>query len=160
MDCSLPGSSVHGISQASIPEWVAISFSRGFSEPRDQTQVFCILGWFFTAWAIREAWILKNKCCLVLTVTYKLRTYFQLISWLISWLLYTRIMTQLLCCDHISQVKFSNGWRKRQYLHGDKKTRYWKKIRKAPWSKKQRWFKTWSLPSMSSESWWKSKVNP
>ena len=37
MDCSLPGSSVHGISQVKIPEWVAISFSRGFSRPRDQT---------------------------------------------------------------------------------------------------------------------------
>ena len=35
MDCSLQGSSVHGISQARILEWVAISFSRGFSQPRD-----------------------------------------------------------------------------------------------------------------------------
>ena len=121
MDCSLPGSSVHGISQASIPEWVAISFSRGFSEPRDQTQVFCILGWFFTAWAIREAWILKNKCCLVLTVTYKLRTYFQLILWLISWLLYTWIMIQLLCGDRISQIKFSNGWRRDNIFMGTRK---------------------------------------
>ena len=34
MDCSLPGSSVHGISQAKILEWVAISFSRGSSQPR------------------------------------------------------------------------------------------------------------------------------
>ena len=33
MDCSLPGSSVRGISQAKIPEWVAISFSRGSSDP-------------------------------------------------------------------------------------------------------------------------------
>ena len=42
MDCSLPGSSVHGILQARILKWVAISFSRGFSWPRDQTQVSCI----------------------------------------------------------------------------------------------------------------------
>ena len=48
VDCSLPGSSVHGISQASILEWVAISFSRGFSQPRDRTQVSCIAGGFFT----------------------------------------------------------------------------------------------------------------
>ena len=41
-DCSLPGSSVHGISQARILEWVAISFSRGSSCPRDQIQVSCI----------------------------------------------------------------------------------------------------------------------
>ena len=38
MDCSPPGSSVHGISQARILEWVAISFSRGSSRPRDRTQ--------------------------------------------------------------------------------------------------------------------------
>ena len=39
MDCSLPGSSVHGIFQARILEWVAIAFSRGSSQPRAQTQV-------------------------------------------------------------------------------------------------------------------------
>ena len=38
VDCSLPGSSVHGILQAEILEWVAMSFSRGSSQPRDQTQ--------------------------------------------------------------------------------------------------------------------------
>ena len=38
MGCSLPGSSVHGIFQARVLEWVAISFSRGSSQPRDQTQ--------------------------------------------------------------------------------------------------------------------------
>ena len=37
MDCSLPGSSAHGIFQARILEWVAISFSRGSSQPRDRT---------------------------------------------------------------------------------------------------------------------------
>ena len=48
MDCSLPGSSVHGILQARILEWVAISFSRGTSRPRDQTQDSYIAGEFFT----------------------------------------------------------------------------------------------------------------
>ena len=48
MDCSLPGSSVHGILQARILEWIAISFSRGSSWPRDQTRVSCITGSFFT----------------------------------------------------------------------------------------------------------------
>ena len=42
LDCSLPGSSVHGIFQARILEWVAISFSRGSSWPRDQTWVSCV----------------------------------------------------------------------------------------------------------------------
>ena len=49
MDCSPPGFSVPGIFQARIPEWVAISYSRGSSWPRDQTHISCILaGGFFT----------------------------------------------------------------------------------------------------------------
>ena len=55
MDCSLPGSSVHGILQARILEWVAVPFSRGSSQTRDQTQVSCTAGRFFTIWATREA---------------------------------------------------------------------------------------------------------
>ena len=55
MDCSLLGSSVHGILQARILEWVAISFSRGSSWSRNQTQVSSIAGRFFTNWAMREA---------------------------------------------------------------------------------------------------------
>ena len=55
MDCSPPGSSVHGIFQARILEWVAISFSRGSSQPRDQTRVSRIVGRRFTIWATREA---------------------------------------------------------------------------------------------------------
>ena len=54
MDCSLPGSSVHGIFQARILEKVAIYFSRGSSWPRDWTQVSCIVGRRFTVWATRE----------------------------------------------------------------------------------------------------------
>ena len=53
----LPGSSVHGILQARILEWVAVVFSRGSSQPRDQTQVSCIADGFFTSWATREACI-------------------------------------------------------------------------------------------------------
>ena len=48
MDCSPPGSSAHGISQARTLEWVAISFSRGSSPPRDQTQVSCTANGFST----------------------------------------------------------------------------------------------------------------
>ena len=55
IDYSLPGSSVHGIFQARILEWVAISFSRGSSRPRDWTQVSRIIGRRFTVWAPREA---------------------------------------------------------------------------------------------------------
>ena len=55
MDYSPPGSSVHGILQARILEWVANPFSRVPSQPRDQTRVSCIVGRFFTIWATREA---------------------------------------------------------------------------------------------------------
>ena len=55
MDCSPPGSSVYGIFQARILEWVAISFSRGSSWLRDWTHVSCIAGRCFTLWATREA---------------------------------------------------------------------------------------------------------
>ena len=49
MDCSMPGSSsVYGILQARILEWLAIPFSRGSSRPRDQTPVFCTAIGFFT----------------------------------------------------------------------------------------------------------------
>ena len=52
---SPPGSPVHGILQEKILEEVAISSSRGSSQPRDQTWVSLIAGTFFTSWAIRES---------------------------------------------------------------------------------------------------------
>ena len=55
MDCSPPGASVHGILQARIPEWVAISFSRVSSRPRDQTQFSHITGRRFNLCTTREA---------------------------------------------------------------------------------------------------------
>ena len=54
MDCSPPGSSVHGILQARILGWVAISFSREFYWPRDWTTSPALEGGFFTTWATRE----------------------------------------------------------------------------------------------------------
>ena len=55
MDCSLPGFSVHGILQARILEWVAISFSRGSSQPRDQTLISCLLLWQTDSWVAKFA---------------------------------------------------------------------------------------------------------
>ena len=49
MDRSPPGSSVHGISQARMLDWIAISFSRGSSWPRERTHISCFTSWFFTA---------------------------------------------------------------------------------------------------------------
>ena len=45
---------VHGILQAKILEWVAFPFSRWSSQPREQTQISCIVGIFLTSWATRE----------------------------------------------------------------------------------------------------------
>ena len=58
MYCSLPGSSLHEILQARVLEWVAISFSRGSSWPRDWTRLSHIPGRRFNLWATREAQIL------------------------------------------------------------------------------------------------------
>ena len=66
MDCSPPGPSVHGISQARILKWVAISFSRGSSQPRAQTHVSCIGRQILHHWVTREALIqnywIKSNC--------------------------------------------------------------------------------------------------
>ena len=64
MDCRLPGSSVHGISQTRIQEWVAIAFSRGSSRPRDL--LTCIGRWILYHWAIGEVqnyafFLFRNK---------------------------------------------------------------------------------------------------
>ena len=66
MDCSPPGSSVPGIPQARILEWVAMPSSRGSSPPRDRTCVYsisCIAGEFFTTEPLRKPhWRTKDKC--------------------------------------------------------------------------------------------------
>ena len=59
--CDRMDYTVHGILQARILEWVAFPFSRGSPQPRDQTQVSCIVGRFFTSWATREALFLLRK---------------------------------------------------------------------------------------------------
>ena len=57
MDYSPPGSSIHGISQARILEWVAISLTRGSSQPRDWTHVSCNGRWILYWWASRDAFL-------------------------------------------------------------------------------------------------------
>ena len=72
MDCSPPNSSVHGTSQARILEWVAISFSKGCPQSRDQTHASCISKWILYHGAIGKAphldcgWCnLTSPCCSV-----------------------------------------------------------------------------------------------
>ena len=80
MDCSPPGSSVHGILQARILEWVAISFSRRPSWSRDQTHISCIWGSFFTTLATREV---LNFCVLSLLGNCKVMIFIILIIFLL-----------------------------------------------------------------------------
>ena len=63
MDCSPPGTSDHGIFQAGIVEWIAISFSRGSSQTRDRTCISCIGRLILYHWATRKApsCVLKSK---------------------------------------------------------------------------------------------------
>ena len=61
MYCNPPGSSVHGILQARLLEWVAMPSSRESSQPRDRTQVSHTAGRFFTIWVTREACLLETK---------------------------------------------------------------------------------------------------
>ena len=63
IDCSLPDSSVHGISQAKILEWVAISFSRGFSWPRGWTHVSCIGRLVLYHWTAAQCYIKDHLTC-------------------------------------------------------------------------------------------------
>ena len=60
MDCSPLVSPAHGISQGSILEWVAISFSRGLPDPGIEPWFSCIAGRFFTLWASLVAQLVKN----------------------------------------------------------------------------------------------------
>ena len=61
MDSSLPGSAVHEMFQARILEWAAISFSRGSSQPRDQTWVSCIADRRFTVWATGKPFLTEHS---------------------------------------------------------------------------------------------------
>ena len=69
---------VHGILQARTLEWVAFPFSRGSSQPRDQTQVSRFAGRFFTNWAIREAKNLTLKVCFLLPLKREIKNVWHL----------------------------------------------------------------------------------
>ena len=81
--CSLPGSSVRGISQARILAWVVIFSSRGSSWPRDQTQVSCIVGRFFTTELPGKLmkWMTNQSC---MTSGYKTLSNATCIAWRIT----------------------------------------------------------------------------
>ena len=64
MDCSLLGSSVHGISQSRIPDWVALSSSRESSSPKGQTHISCIGKQILYHWAMGKAQVFSYTVCL------------------------------------------------------------------------------------------------
>ena len=73
MDCSLPGSSLHGIFQAIVLEWIAISFSRGSSQPRDWTWVSRFVDRCFPIWAMRKIKRIQIK-----------NEFFQILVWVLK----------------------------------------------------------------------------
>ena len=101
---SPPGSSVHGILQARILEWVAISFSRGSSRPRDQTQVSHIAGRRFNLWATREAHDTSNEST---TIIWSFSNYRKLIYHFLQKMINT-INEQLDECLFSLQTTFLN----------------------------------------------------
>ena len=84
MDCRPPGSSTHGISQARILEWLAISFSVGSSPPRGGTLISCIGRRVLYHWATREAHIYSTW--LIIKSEKAMATHSSTLAWKISWM--------------------------------------------------------------------------
>ena len=111
MDCSPPGSFVHGILQAWILEWDAISSSRGFSPPRDGAQVSYIAGGFFTVWAIREA---LNKLGNFQKLNYAFPKIFQIFL-KPTWVSFYN-QENMLLCQSLSFWVVNTFWRSHRFI--------------------------------------------
>ena len=92
MDCSLPGSSIHGIFQARILEWVAISFCRGSTRPKDRTHLSCVscldrqILYHYTTWEVHMNTISHLYCILhILYVHTMYILYIQVFHWIVNW---------------------------------------------------------------------------
>ena len=103
MDSCPPGSSVHGISQARILEWLAISYLRGSFQARDQTQVSCIAGGFFTIRVTRES--SKVIILIIALLRYNSHT-IQLIcqKYSIQWFFFTELCIFRHCCCSVTKL--------------------------------------------------------
>jgi len=134
MDCSPPDSSVHGISRARILEWVAISFSRGSSWPRDWTQAYvlqsisCISGGFFTDQATREARLAgwgRGGQWVYLKLGRKLWHWI----WM-KWLMWgTEAAGRGLMCVHVYSLYIHSGRIPLSFCFGLGRRRGWQRIR-------------------------------
>ena len=121
MGYSLPESSIHGIFQARILEWVAISFSRRSSQPWDRTWVSCIVGRHFNVWATKEALKSTLKYLLCSSATE------PSLSLLRPQLLLTWIIPK--ACDFCVCFLESSGWLQRGVLSSERgfisHTQFW-----------------------------------
>ena len=131
MDCSPPGSSIHGMLGVRILEWVAISFSRGSSWPRDQTLVSGTAGRFFPVWATREAqkWWLQNDYCLWLMLKLKLQSFSHLM-WRADSMEKTLMLGKI-------EGRRRRGWQRMRWLDGITNS-----------------MDQWTWVSVNSRSWW------
>ena len=84
LNCSPSGSSLHGILQARILEWVAMPSSRESSQPRDWTRVSCIAGGFFTAEPLRKSFILLSSTQLYGYTTNYFAIHLLMKNWVVS----------------------------------------------------------------------------
>ena len=111
MDCSLPGSSVHGIFQARVLEWVAIYFSRGSSQPRDLTWVSHIVGRCFYCLSYEGStyFMVTEYICICMCVYIHTYLYLSIyISIYIFMLFYERFpLISLLCSIYIQPILWS-----------------------------------------------------
>ena len=90
MDCSLPSSSVLGIFQARIVEWVAVSYARGSSRPRDRTRVSCLSRQIIYHWAtlvnrVLEIQLLCEQFLMMEVALWKLPFMFSFQLWFVKW---------------------------------------------------------------------------
>ena len=131
MDCSLPGSSVHGISQARILEWVVISSSRVSFQPRDQTCISCFGRQILYHWAIREAWFSKFNGILSKIIP---MTYFK------TWYLYIFNLSMLEYCTSVHlfiSLRFYHFYHGiPRWLSGKESACQCRRYRFDPWSRK------------------------
>ena len=93
--CNPSGSSVHAIFQTSILEWVAIPFSKGSFWSRDEIQVSCTAGRFFTIWATRKPcccldYFIQYSCCEIYSYSYLYQYFIPFYCWMYSTLMTTQ----------------------------------------------------------------------
>ena len=131
MDCSLQGSSVHGIFQARVLEWVAISFSRGSSQTKDWTWVSHIAGRRFTVWATRKASAKRNTVYFwwvagLSKLIWQVLGLFSPINHLLQYYILETVFLRIKIEKHDNVFSHSNlSWNKNLWDHFHLRLRFW-----------------------------------